>query len=125
MDIKGPMDMMSIGKHLYFLILVDDYSELTVAYPMQKKSDAFKCYRGFAEQAWSKTGKRINYLRCDNAKEFLSSAFNEYLNTQGTVFQDIPDYTLELKGTAERNICTVMNTMRSMLEGAVAQESMG
>jgi hypothetical protein len=28
MDIKGPMDMASIGKHLYFLILVDDYSEL-------------------------------------------------------------------------------------------------
>ena len=51
MDIKGPMDMMSIGKHLYFPILVDDNSGLTVAYPMQKKSDALKCYRGFAEQA--------------------------------------------------------------------------
>ena len=53
MDIKGPMDMMSIGKYLYFLILVDDYSGLTGAYPMQKKSDALKCYRGFAEQAWN------------------------------------------------------------------------
>jgi len=118
MDIKGPMDMMSIGKHLYFLILVDDYSGLTVAYPMQKKSDALKFYRGFAEQAWNQTGKRIRYLRCDNAKEFLSSAFNEYLSTQGTVLQDIPDYTPELNGTAERNIRTVMNMMRSMLKGA-------
>jgi hypothetical protein len=43
MDIKGPMDMMAIGKYLYFLKLVDDYSGLTVAYPMQKKSDALNC----------------------------------------------------------------------------------
>ena len=101
MDIKGPMDMMSIEKHLYFLILVDDYSGLV--YPTQKKSDSLKCYRGFSEQAWNQTGKRINHLRCDNAKEFLSSAFNEYLSTQGTVLQDIPAYTPELNGTAERN----------------------
>jgi hypothetical protein len=32
--------------------------------------------------------------------------------------QDIPDYTPELNGTAERNIGTVMNMMRSMLNGA-------
>jgi hypothetical protein len=67
---------------------------------------------------WNQTGKRISYLRCDNAKEFLSSAFNEYLSTQGTVLQDIPDYTPELNGTAERNTRTVMNMMRSMLKGA-------
>jgi hypothetical protein len=71
-----------------------------------------------AEQDWNQTGKRISYLRCDNAKEFLSSAFNEYLSTQGTVLQDIRDYTPELNGTAERNIRTVMNMMRSMLKGA-------
>ena len=62
-----------------------DSSGLTVAYPKQKKSDALNFYRGFAEQAWNQTGKRISYLRCDNAKEFLSSALNEYLSTQGTV----------------------------------------
>jgi hypothetical protein len=118
MDIKGPMDMMSIGKHLYFLILVDDDSGLTVAYPMQKKSDTLKFYTGFAEKAWNQTGKRISYLRCDNAKEFLSSAFNQYLSTQGMVLQDIPDCTPELNGNAERNIRTVMNMMRSMLKGA-------
>jgi hypothetical protein len=43
MDIQGSMDMLSIGKHLYFMIVVDDYSGLTVAYPMQKKSDPLKC----------------------------------------------------------------------------------
>jgi len=117
MDIKGPMDVMYIEKHLYFLISVDDCSGLTVAYPMQKKSDALKCYRRFAEQVWNQRGKRINFLRCDNAKPFLSSAFNEYLSTPGTGLQDIPNYTRGVNGTAERNILTVMNMMRSMLKG--------
>ena len=85
---------------------------------MQKKSDALKFYREFAEQAWNQTGKRISYLRCDNAKEFLRSAFDEYLSTQGTVLQSIPDYTSELNGTAERNIRIVINMMRFMLKGA-------
>jgi hypothetical protein len=35
-----------------------------------------------------------------------------------TVLQDIPDYTLELNRTAERNIRTVMNVMRAMLKTA-------
>ena len=64
----------------------------------------------------TKTGKTRNYLKCDNAKEFLSSAFNQYLSTQGMVLQDIPDCTPELNGNAERNIRTVMNMMRSMLK---------
>jgi len=53
--------------------------------------------------------KRLKYLRCDNAKEFLNSAFKECLSTQGAVLQDILDYTLELNRTPERDIWTVMN----------------
>ena len=79
---------------------------------------ALKFYKGFAAQAWNQIGKRIKYVRCGNAKEFLSSAFNENLSTQGTVLKDIPDYTPELNGTAERDIRTIMNMMRSMLKGA-------
>jgi hypothetical protein len=111
MDIKGPMDMMSIGRHLYFMISVDDYSGLKVAYPMQRKSDALKCYRGFAEQAWNQTCKKIKYLICDDAKEFLSSALNACLSTHGT---------------AESSINTAMKKMRSMLKCCwTAQKPMG
>jgi hypothetical protein len=57
MDIKGTTNMMFVGKNFYFLISIGDYSGLTVTYPMQKKSDALKCSRGFAEHAWIQTGK--------------------------------------------------------------------
>jgi hypothetical protein len=40
--------------------------------------------------------KKDQVFGCYNGKEFLSSAFKEYLSTQGTVLQDIPDYTPEI-----------------------------
>jgi len=115
MDIKPPIDMRSIATHLYFLALVEDYTGLTVDYPTQKKLETLKCSRGFAEQGLSQTGKNFNCLSCENAKDFLSSEFKEYLSTQGTVLQGIPEYSSELNGTAEMNI---MNMMPSILKGA-------
>jgi hypothetical protein len=41
--------------------------------------------------------KKDQVFGCYNGKEFLSSAFKEYLSTQGTVLQDIPDYTPEIE----------------------------
>jgi hypothetical protein len=46
------------------------------------------------------------------------------ISTQGTVLQDIPDYTPELNGNAQRNIRTIMNMMRSMLKGAGLPENL-
>jgi hypothetical protein len=75
-------------------------------------------YKRFSRQAWNQTGKRMNSVRCDNAKDFLTSAFNKYLSAPGMVLQDIPHYTPEFNGTTERYIDTFMNMMRSMLKGA-------
>ena len=61
---------------------------------MQKESDALRCYRGFAEQAWNESDKRIKYVRWHYAKEFLSSAFKQYISTQGTVSPNIFEFSI-------------------------------
>jgi len=63
----------------------------------------------------NQTRKMLNYVRCDNAKKFLSSDFEVYLSTQGTVSWDIPEYSTELHGTARIN-CTIIKSMRFMLK---------
>ena len=68
MDIKDHMDMIPIRKHLFFLMLVDSHSALTVAYSMQKELDALRTYREFAKHSWNRTRKRICYLRFENAE---------------------------------------------------------
>jgi hypothetical protein len=71
-----------------------------------------------AEQVWNQRGKMITYLRCDNAKGSLSLEFKDYLSTEVTVSQDIPDDCTELNGTGHRNIVTIINMMCYMLKGA-------
>ena len=109
MDIKGPMDVTSIENTSFW---VDDYSGWLLLW------EALKCYGDCAEQAWNQAGKRITCVRCDNAKEFLRSAFNEYLSTQHTVLQGIPDDTRELNGIGQRNMRTVWNMMGSIPQGS-------
>ena len=46
----------------------------------------------------------------------ISKQFQEYLGDQGSVLDAIPDYTPQLNGTAERNVRTAVNMMRSMFE---------
>jgi len=120
MDIQGPMEVTGIGKYKYFLILVDYYSGFTKASPLINKSEALKFYKSFCEHACNFLNKRITYLSCDNAKEFTSTEFREYVSDQGTVLDVIPDYTPQLNETAGRNIRTAMNMMRSMFKAADA-----
>jgi len=48
----------------------------------------------------------------------LRSSYLQYLSDQVTVLNEIPNYTPQLNGTAERHIRTVMNVIRSMLKAA-------
>ena len=50
---------------------------------------------------------------------FLSVAVKGrgYLSTEGTVLQNFENSILDLNATMQRNICTVINMMRSMLKG--------
>jgi hypothetical protein len=112
------MEVTAIGKYKYFLILVDDYSGFTKAFPLIDKFEALKFYKCVCEHSCNLLNKRVTYLKFDNSKEFISKECKEYPSDQGTVLDEIPDYTPQLNGTAERNIRTVMNMMRSMLKAA-------
>jgi len=114
MDIKGPMEVSAIGGFKYFLVLVDDCSGYITVFLMQGKSQALQQYKTFCEQVWNQLYKRVTYLRCDNANEFLTKQFVTYLNTQGRVLQQTP----EVNGTAECNIRTLMKMVRGMLKNA-------
>ena len=114
MDIKGPMEVSAIGGFKYFLVLVDDCSGYITVFLMQAKSQALQQYKTFCEQVWNQLYKRVTYLRCDNANEFLTKQFVTYLNTQGRVLQQTP----EVNGTAECNIRTLMKMVRAMLKNA-------
>jgi hypothetical protein len=90
-DIKRPMEVTAIGMYKYFRILGYDYCGFTKAFSLINKSEALKFYKSFCEHAWNLLNKRVTYLRCYNSKKF-----EKYLSDQGTVLDEIPDYTPQL-----------------------------
>ena len=60
------------------------------------------------------TKKSIKVLRFDR-EEYLSSEFLDHLKSKGILFEWTPPYTLQLNDVAERNNCTLMDMVRSMM----------
>lgn len=61
------------------------------------------------------TGRKISKLRSDNAKEYISKEFNNYLESQGIKRQLSVEYTPQQNGVAERANRTIVEMARAML----------
>ena len=87
-DLAGPFQRSHHGFR-YFLILVDDHSRFKQVYFLKAKSEALQRVRSFVAKlnALSSIGKPepvrvVGQLHMDNAGEFLSGEFNDFLDTE-------------------------------------------
>jgi len=67
----------SLGGHMYFLSLIDDYSRMTWIFIMKHKSYAFKNFKQWKTLVENQTGKKVKRLRTDNGLDFCWSEFNK------------------------------------------------
>lgn len=77
-DVCGHMRTKSLGKSMYFITFIDDYSRRISIYFMKKESlalEKFKAFKAFAEK---QTGDSIKCLRTDNGTEYMNSNFEEF-----------------------------------------------
>ena len=119
-DIVGPFVKSSIGGFAYLLVLVDDHSRYVSIYFLQRKSDAPEKIRNYVAglnrlvtgEAASAT-RIIGTLHTDNAGEFLSHEFTEFLDSQLIAHTTCPPHIHELNGVAERAIRSLVENMRS------------
>jgi transposase InsO family protein len=121
-DIVGPFRTSHRGSFKYLLVLVDDHSRLKMAYPMQNKGQAINYVRRFvsALNALCSRGKTerikvVGSLHTDNAGEFLSREFSEFLDTELIKGTTCPPHVHSLNGVAERAIRSIMERVRSNL----------
>ena len=119
-DIVGPFVKSSIGGFAYLLVLVDDHSRYVSIYFLQRKSDAPEKIRNYVAglnrlvtgEAASAT-RIVGTLHTDNAGEFLSHEFSEFLDSQLIAHTTCPPHIHELNGVAERAIRALVENMRS------------
>jgi hypothetical protein len=76
-DVFGPVSVPSLGKYVYYVSFIDDFSRNTWIYFLRKKYEVFDRFKEFKALVENQTEKRIKVLRTDNGREFCGNEFEE------------------------------------------------
>ena len=79
----GPVSVPSLGKSVYYVSLIDDFSRNTWIYFLRKKSEVFDKFKEFKALVENQTEKKIKALRTDNGGEFCKKEFEEFCKKCG------------------------------------------
>ena len=72
-DVFGPVSVPSLGKYMYYVSFIDDFSRNTWIYFLRKKSEVFEKFKEFKALVENHTEKKIKALRTDNGGEFYKN----------------------------------------------------
>ena len=100
---------------LYFMLMIDDYTRMTVVSFLKKNTEAFECFRIYKELVKNETNLKIKCLRSDNGGEFTSKVFQQYCDENGIKRKFSTTTTPQQNGVAERKNRTVQEMARTML----------
>ena len=108
-DVFGPVSVPSLGKSVYYVSFIDDFSRNTWIYFLRKKSEVFDKFKEFKALVENQTEKKIKALRTDNGGEFCKKC--------GIARQKTTPYTPQQNGVAEKMNRMLMEKERSVLSG--------
>ena len=114
-DIWGPSRVSTILGFNYFVTFIDDYSRCTWVFLMKSRSELFSIFQKFCAEIRTQFGVVIKTLRSDNAREYFSQQFNEFMSSQGILHQSSCAYTPQQNGIAERKNRHLIETARTLL----------
>ena len=92
-DVFGPMSVPSLGKSMYYVSFINNFSRNTWIYFLKKKSKVFDRFKEFKALVENQTEKKIKVLRTDNGGEFCSKEFEELCKKCGIAWQKTTPYT--------------------------------
>ncbi|CAI7753607.1 unnamed protein product [Closterium sp. NIES-53] len=114
-DLCGPFLVAATDGSLYFLLLKDHRTRYMWVRPVAKKSDALQEFVQWLVVIERQTKKSVLMLRSDRGGEFLGKQFTEFVNSKGIVHNLTCPYTPQQNGMAEREMRTVVESVRTML----------
>jgi hypothetical protein len=117
-DVFGAVPVPSLGKSMYYVSFIDDFSRNTWIYFLRKKYDVFDKFKEFKALVENQIEKKIKVLRTDNGGELCGNEFEEFCKKCGIARKNTTPYTPQQNGAAERMKKTLMEKARSMLSGA-------
>lgn len=121
-DLCGPVRTKGLYGELYFMLMIYDYTKMTVVSFLNKKSEAFECFNIYKELVENETDLKIKCLRSDNGEEFTSKLFQQYCDKNGIKGQFSAAQTPQQNGFVERKNRTIQEMGTTMLKDSKLDE---
>jgi transposase InsO family protein len=105
----------SIYGFKYYLVVLDDFTHFCWTFPLKYKSDVFTTFINFHSYARTQFDLPIKIIQADNRTEFINSHFSTLHAHHGIITRFSCSFTSSQNGKAERMLCTINNTVRTLL----------
>ncbi|KAL8124612.1 hypothetical protein AgCh_012312 [Apium graveolens] len=120
MDLFGPVNVLSISRKKYALVMMDDYSRYTWVEFMHSKDETphiiIEHVKKIEKQA--KDQNFVKRLRSDNGIKFRNATLTEFCKDKGIVQEFSAARTPQQNGVVERKNRTLVEASRTMMQDA-------
>ncbi|KAH9689179.1 retrovirus-related pol polyprotein from transposon RE1 [Citrus sinensis] len=114
-DVWGPSKVSTIGGARWFVTFIDDCSRMTWIFLMKSKDEVNSLFQRFHKMATTQFQTQIRVLHTDNGGEYMSTAIQQFLKSQGFVHQTTCVGTPQQNGIAERKNRHLLEVVRASL----------
>lgn len=114
-DLVGEIKPEGLNGERYMQLLTDDFSGGMWVSSLKSKGEAAIGTKNMVLHAQKLTGVKLVSIRPDGAKELKEGASKRFLDENKTIIEDIPPYSPQSNGRAERSNRTVLEKARTIL----------
>ena len=115
MDLFGPVNVLSISKNSYCLVIIDDYSRFTWVFFLSVKSETPELLKRFIVLIENQLNTKVKGIRSDNGTEFKDAVLDHFCAEKGILHQFSSVRTPQQNGVTERRNRTLIDAARTFL----------
>ena len=117
-DICGPMNVKVRHGALYFLTVIDDYTQYGYVQLIAHRYEALDCFKRFVAKVENKHEKSLKAFRTNRGCDYLSDQFKDLCEEKGIRRQLTISNTPQQNGVAKRRNRMLLDMVRSMMAQA-------
>ena len=114
-DVWGPVSDATIHEYFYFVLFIDDCTQMSWVYFLKRKSKVFNIFVKFYKMIQTHFNKQIHILRSDNGGEYMKLDMKEIITSNGLIHQTSLTGTQQQNRVAERKNRTLLEIARALM----------
>lgn len=117
-DLSGIIGTASVSGSKYFMLCKDEWSSYTYVYCLEDKTQTTLNLAKFLAKFEEETTSRVKRIQTDFGSEFVNKRNEILFALERVVHETTAPYTPQQNGTVEREMQTIVNMARTMLQAS-------